>query len=338
MTKPHWERALDELLATSDFSGAIRIDDGAGTTVTAARGMADRAAEIPSTPDTRFAIASGTKGVTALVVVSLVADGVLSLETTARSLLGSDLPFVDDSVSIGHLLAHRSGIGDYLDEEAMESAIDYVMPVPVHRLDSAESYLLVLDGHPQSFLPGERFAYNNGGYVVLALLAERAAGVPYAELVRDRVTVPAGMVDTSFVRSDEIPGDVAKGYLGTTGLRTNVLHLPVLGVGDGGLTTSVADVRRLWEAMYEGRIVPPEWVTTMTSPSGDFPAGKRRYGLGFWLASDGPAVELEGADAGISFRSRYDPATGASWTVVSNTTDGAWPVARAVAALMADRS
>jgi CubicO group peptidase (beta-lactamase class C family) len=328
--------ALDELLKGSEFSGAVRIDDGSGATVAAVRGMADRAAGIPNTLETRFAIASATKGATALVVISLVVDEILALETTARSLLRTDLPLIDDAVTIGHLLAHRSGIGDYLDEDAMESIADFVMPVPVHQLDSAEAYLTVLDRHPQSFPPGERFRYNNGAFVVLALLAERAAGVPYAELVRARVTVPAGMADTSFVRSDEVPGGVAKGYLNDTGLRTNVLHIPVLGVGDGGLTTTVADVRRLWEAMFGGRILPPEWVARITSPSGDFSTGERRYGLGFWLARDGATVQLEGYDAGISFWSQYDPATGGSWTVVSNTSEGAWPVASGLGAFLTE--
>ncbi len=328
------DRGLDELLKASDFSGAVRIDDGAGTTIAAAHGMANRAAGLPNTVDTRFAVASATKGVTALLVVSLIVDGILALETTARSLLGPDLPLIDDAVTVRHLLAHRSGIGDYFDEDAMESIADYVMPVPVHLLDSAEAYLAVLDGHPQSFPPGERFTYNNGGFVVLALLAERAARVPYAELVRARVTEPAAMSVTSFERTDELPSGVATGYLDITGLRTNVLHLPVLGVGDGGLTSTVADVRRLWEALFAGRIVPREWVARITSPSGEFSPGERRYGLGFWLDHEGAAARLEGYDAGISFRSRYDMATGASWTVVSNTSDGAWPVARGLATLV----
>jgi CubicO group peptidase (beta-lactamase class C family) len=330
--------ALDDLLEASDFSGAVRVDDGAGTTVTAARGMADRAAGLPNTVETRFAVASATKGVTALVVVSLVVDGMLTLETNARSLLGTDLPLIDDTVTVRHLLSHRSGIGDYFDEDAVESIADYVMPVPVHRLDSAEAYLAVLDGHPQAFPPDQRFAYNNGAFVVLALLAERAGGASYAELVRARVTDPSRMTDTGFVRSDEVPSGVATGYLEATGLRTNVLHLPVLGVGDGGLTTTVADVRRLWEALFAGRIVPSEWVARITTPSGDFRPGGQRYGLGFWLAPGGDAVYLEGHDAGISFRSVYHPRTGGSWTVVSNTSDGAWPVARGLPALLRQSS
>jgi hypothetical protein len=53
-----------------------------------------------------------------------------------------------------------------------------------------------------------------------------------------------------------------------------------------------------------------------------------RYGLGFWLAPDGPGVAIEGADCGVSFRSVHDPSDGLTWTVMSNSTDGAWPVAR----------
>ena len=99
-------------------------------------------------------------------------------------------------MTIEHLLAHRSGIGDYLDEHDGHEVSDYVMTVPVHTLATTENYVLVLDGHPTVFPAGERFAYNNGGFVVLALIAERAAGVPYHDLVRQRVCEPAGMSET----------------------------------------------------------------------------------------------------------------------------------------------
>jgi hypothetical protein len=55
---------------------------------------------------------------------------------------------------------------------------------------------------------------------------------------------------------------------------------------------------------------------------------KERYGLGFWLAGKGDAVRLEGYDAGVSFRSWHDPGQSLTQTVVSNTTDGAWPMSR----------
>ena len=64
----------------------------------------------------------------------------LELSTTARSVLGGDLPLIDDGVTVEHLLAHRSGIGDYLDESAEPDINDYLMPVPVHELATTEQY------------------------------------------------------------------------------------------------------------------------------------------------------------------------------------------------------
>ena len=325
-------KAVRTAIEATPFSGAIRIDVDGEAVLRAAHGLADRAHGIANQPDTRFAIASGTKAPTALVVVSLIADGTLTLDTTARSLLGGDLLLVDDAVTVEHLLAHRSGIGDYLDEDDEGEITEHVLPVPVHELDGPEAYLRILDGHPAKFAPGTGFSYCNGGFVLLALLAERAAGMPYAELVRTRVCEPAGMGSTGFLRSDELPGDVATGYLGPDfGDRTNVLHLPVVGVGDGGLYSTLDDVHRLWRAFWSGAIVPPDWVEEMVRPRSDPPENRARYGLGFWLAQDGAAAQLEGYDAGVSFRSVDDPGSGVTWTVVSNTSEGAWPIARAIA-------
>ncbi len=304
------------------FSGVVRIDD-ADRTVTKAFGLADRRFSIPNTPSTLFAIASGTKSVTALVVLSLIEEGALAFDTPARSLLGDDLPLIDDRVTIEHLLTHRSGIGDYLDEDEFEET-DYVLQVPVHRLGDATSYLEVLGGYPQSFEPGAEFAYNNSGYVVLAILAERASGLSYHQLVSDRVLAPASMTRTRFVRSDDVPADAATGHVDETGTRTNSLHMPLLGVGDGGLYSSVDDISSFWAALTTGRIVSPDMADRALQP---LPAFDRfRYGMGFWMPADGSPVQMEGSDPGVSFRSTHDPSRNRTVTVMSNTGDGAWPL------------
>jgi CubicO group peptidase (beta-lactamase class C family) len=300
-----------------------------------AYGSAHRGYGIANTVDTRFGLASGTKSLTALSVVRLIEEGRLDLDTTARSVLGEDLPLIDDDVTVEHLLAHRSGIGDYFDEDVVESMTDYVMPIPVHRLATTPDYLAVLGGHGQRFAPGDRFAYNNGGYVVLALIAERAGGMPFPELVRTRVCVPAGMPDTEFLRSDEPDDRVALGYLDGDGLRTNVLHLPVRGSGDGGVYSTAADIHALWSALYAGRIVPMDRLAEMVRPRSDVPSESMRYGLGFRLHPTGDAVILEGSDAGISFWSEHAEATGVTHTVLSNTTTGAWPVTARLSELLA---
>jgi CubicO group peptidase (beta-lactamase class C family) len=323
------QRELDALAAETSFAGVVRVDTSADLVVERAYGLAQRGGGIPNTVDTRFGIASGAKGLTALTVVSLIEDGTLDLATRARTFLGEDLPLVRDDVTVEHLLAHRSGIGDYLDEDAPGEITDYVMPV--HRLAATEDYVAVLDGYAPKFRPGEAFSYCNGGYVHLALFAERASGVPFHELVSQRVCVPAGMGDTAFLRSDELPERTAVGYIAADGLRSNVLHLPVRGSGDGGVYSTAADVRALWSAFFAGRIVSEEWVREMTRLRSDAPDHNRRYGLGFWLHASTDTVILEGYDAGVSFRSLHDPHTDTTCTVMSNWTDGAWPIARRVA-------
>jgi CubicO group peptidase (beta-lactamase class C family) len=321
---------LDALADETSFSGVVRVDRAGEIEFARAYGLAHRGHGIPNTLDTRIATASAAKGFTALTIVSLIEPGLLELATTARSVLGDDLPLIRDDVTVEHLLSHRSGIGDYFDEDLEQELTDYMLPVPVHELATTEQYLAVLDGHPSKFAPGERFSYCNGGFVVLALIAERTSGVPFHELVRQRVCEPAGMDDTAFLRSDQLPGRTALGYFETEGAWTNVLHLPVRGSGDGGVYTTAADMSAFWAALFAGRIVSKEWVAEMVRPRSELPHDSlpRRYGLGFWLHPTTDTVFLEGYDAGASFRSVHDPRANLTYTVISNTSEGAWPVGR----------
>ena len=320
--------AVDRAADRTGFSGVVRVDRSGDIELCTAYGLADRAHLVPNTVETVFATASGTKGLTALVAMSLVERGALELGTTVRTLLGDDLPLIADDVTIEHLLAHRSGIGDYLDEDAVDDVREYVMPVPAHQLVTTEQFLPVLGGHETVFRAGERFAYNNAGYVLLALLAERATGVAFNDLVRTLVCEPAGMHATEFLRSDELPGRAALGYLSVDGLRTNVLHLPVRGNGDGGIYSTAADLSALWDALFAGRIVSPERLAEMVRPRSDWPEESRRYGLGFHLHATGDGVWLEGYDAGVSFTSLHQPTSLITYTVISNWSDGAWPIVR----------
>ena len=323
---------ISDVAQRTSFSGAVSVRAASGSW-SRAWGLAHRGLNLPCTTDTRFAMASGTKGFTALAVLSLIVDGTLTLDTTVRSLLGSDLPLIDDRVTLEQLLGHRSGIGDYFDEDVFTDTSEYAMPVPLHQLDGTEGYLNALDGHQQKFEPGTNFSYCNGGFVVLALIAERASGTPFYDLVQQRVFDKAGMASTGFLRSDE-PTDAALGYLDTDGLRTNVLHLPVRGCGDGGSYTTLADMHRFWDALCAGRIIPDEWLSTMTRPrSTDTDAGER-WGLGIRMLPEADVLALEGCDTGVSFRSDCDPASGTGFVVLSNTAQGAWPLVKALEATL----
>ena len=106
-----------------------------------------------------------------------------------------------------------------------------------------------------------------------------------------------------------------------------MLHLPVRGNGDGGVYFCVDDLRTFWQAFLSGRIVGPELVQTMITPRFEVPEEGLRYGLGCWLHASGPAVLIEGYDAGVSMRSIHDPASRTTATVLANSSEGAWGVA-----------
>ena len=319
--------AIDAAARDRRLSGVVAIDVGDERVLECCYGYAHRALEIPVTLQTRFALASGSKIMTALGVLRLVESGAVQLTDPVRPILGDDLPLIDDGVTIEHLLGHTSGIGDYLDEEADWEASDYVLPVPVHTLDRTEAFVPVIDGHPQVFAPGERFSYNNGGYIVLALVIDRLSDVGFHAYVEREVCARAGLTGTAYLRSDELPRDAALGYLFDEGDRTNVLHLPVRGNGDGGIYSCVEDLHLFWQALVSGRIVGPELVATMTAPRSDVPAEGLRYGLGCYLHPTGPTVLIEGYDAGVSMRSLHDPTTSTTATVLANSSEGAWGVA-----------
>lgn len=315
------------------LSGVVAIDVGDEHVYQACFGFADRAHGVPTTRATRFALASGSKIMTALAVLRLVEDGTLRLSDPVRPILGVDLPRIDDAVTIEHLLGHTSGIGDYLDEDGAWEASDYVLPVPVHTLADTESFVPVVDGYPQVSPPGARFAYNNGGYIVLAVIVDRLVDEGFHAFVEQQICARVGLDKTSYLRSDDLPGDAALGYLFDDGNRTNVLHLPVRGNGDGGIFSTVNDLHAFWLALIEGRIVDRELVATMLQPRHDVPAEGLRYGLGCWLHASGPAVLVEGYDAGVSMRSIHDPASRTTATVLANTSEGAWGVAGELLAL-----
>ena len=203
------------------------------------------------------------------------------------------------------------------------------MPVPVHELATTEQYLAVLDGHAAKFPPGERFAYCNGGYVVLALIAERTSGVPFHELVVGASASRPACATRAFLRSDELPG--RRGARVSRGRRRRG---PTCSTCRCAAAETAGSTRpRPTSARSGARSSPvgscrrsgwPRWCGRAAT----CPEESRRYGLGFWLHASSDAVMLEGYDAGVSFRSVHDPRRATTHTVISNTSDGAWPIAR----------
>ena len=98
-------RRVEEKAAQTGFAGVVRLERSGGVAFDAAYGLADRGHGIAMTTDSQLGMASGSKTFTALVVLRLMEQGLLGLSTTARQVLGNDLPRIADDVTIEHLLS-----------------------------------------------------------------------------------------------------------------------------------------------------------------------------------------------------------------------------------------
>lgn len=294
---------LAEVADDKHFAGVVRVHVAGEHPIELERGFADRAARRPILGSTRFGVASGTKGLTAVTILHLIEEGRLALDTSAATIIGHQLPNVPAAVTIEHLLSHRSGIGDYLDEDELDDADAHVLgDRSAHLFVQPSDYLHLLEVPAPREAPGSGFRYNNSGFMILALVIETLTG-DYHAAVTERVLEPAGMRRSGFFRSDDLPPETALGYLQNG--RTNVFHLPVVGGGDGGVYLCAEDVSSFWAALFGGRLVTSESVALLTEVVSDgHPNGG--YGRGVWLGDGGDHVWLE------------------------TPTNGAWPLVRRI--------
>ncbi|HEX7877877.1 MAG TPA: serine hydrolase domain-containing protein [Candidatus Eisenbacteria bacterium] len=327
---------LERVVRETDFSGVIEIREGDVVRFARAWGHAERERGIPITLDTRFGIASGTKFLTALAIGHLIAEGRIELDTRLSEVLALDLPDYPPDITIRHLLTHTSGIPDYYDEDKVESFDTFALPIPFDRLLGPRDYLPFFPREPMKFAPGSAFSYSNGGYILLGVIVEELSGMGYQTYVARTILEPLGMSRSGFFAMDQLPEGTAIGYVAQPegGWRTNFGILPIIGASDGGMFLTPGDLNRLWTAFWSGAILPASLVEIYATPHVRAAADSARwYGHGLWMRERAPGEWehwLEGCDAGVSFQSIALRSTHQRITVMSNTTDGAWPILRAM--------
>lgn len=315
------------------FSGVVRIRAGEDVVFSDAFGYSNRSDAIPNTVSTRFGTASGTKTFTAIAVCQLIEAGGLSLDRRLTDVVDLDLPHFNPSVTIRQLLTHTSGVPDYFDEEELDAQADFGdvwASLPVYRVRAPSDLLPLFQDEPMKFEPGERFSYNNGGYVLLGLAIEAASGVNYADYVERNVFAPAGMTDSGFFEMNALPPHTAYGYLDDG--RTNIYEMSMKGMPDGGAFVTAPDMSSFWDALYGHRVLGPDMTAmflqphVVADPGGD---DERYYGYGMWVAAgDGVASRytISGADPGVAFLSTRFVSNSVELTIIGNTESDAWPL------------
>jgi CubicO group peptidase (beta-lactamase class C family) len=183
----------DVLKSTGAPSASIAVVSEGRVAYVRAYGDAQLEPRRAATPDTRYSIGSISKQFTAAALLLLAEDGKLSLDDKVGTWL-PDLTRANE-VSIRQLLSMTSGYQDFWPQ-------DYVMPGMLKDA-TADDILRGWARKPLDFDPGTRTQYSNTNYVIAGVIAEKAAGRPLFDFLRQRIFTPLKM--TSVVNSDEAP-------------------------------------------------------------------------------------------------------------------------------------
>lgn len=250
---------------------------------------------------------SVTKMFTAVVIMKLVEEGKLSLETTLASVLptmNDHIPSANE-ITIRHLLAHLSGITDPLNESLQYQADLINNPSRVYNktIDNLlEKYVYGKDLH---FKPGTAYSYSNSNYWILGKIAETITGNTIQQEMKEKIFLPLEMNDTWLEKRDD--KNVSRGYvdLYSNGVLQDVTTWDRAEGGDraaSGLISTADDLRKFMRGLFSGELVSLSTVEQMkTIQLPDCNSLDCEYGLGLeiWRTDAGTAYGHNGSLVGL---------------------------------------
>jgi CubicO group peptidase (beta-lactamase class C family) len=253
--------AVDQLFSKKDAPGcALAVIKEGRIIHKQGYGMANLDFDIPISPATVFNVASMSKQFTAMSIALLAQQGKISLDDDIRKYV-SEIPDYGTPITIRQLVYHTSGIRDYID--LIELSSDRI-----ENVHTDKDILNILARQKKlNFKPGERFLYNNSGYVLLAIIVERVSGKSLRDFETEFIFRPLGMKNT-FLYDDRtmIVKNRATGYVlkgdGVYKTRASLWDR----VGDGGMLTTVEDLF-LWDQnFYAPKVGNVELIKLLTTP------------------------------------------------------------------------
>jgi D-alanyl-D-alanine carboxypeptidase len=307
-------------------------------------GVTDVQTKRPVKTSSIFRIASVTKPITAVAVMSLVEKGKLSL-TDKLSTFFKDFPN-GDKITIYHLLSHTSGIPNWW-EGGMPSDEPKDFPM------CQQPHLYLQRMKTTSFFePGSKHSYSNSGYVLLGEIIERVSGMSYEKYLQSTIFNRTGMKSTMIENEKNKKANWVKGYkqnlpTDTTFSSPDVYAMPFAA---GALRSNTTDLLLFLSALNEGKLLRKSTLKDMTAyavtnsgvpvydavyfPPDFTPSNppahikKYGYGLGFSLMEiyDVPVVWHSGGIAGFNSIMMYLPKTETKIVLLSNTENGIMPI------------
>ncbi len=231
------------------FSGAVLVSEHSKVIYSRGIGLANREWDIPNTTDTKFRLGSLTKQFTAAVILQLVEQGKLKLDTKLSDILTDYPKDTGNKITIHNLLTHSSGVRDYL--SIPEYFKEYV------RKDTKLQELIDLFKNEKlDFEPGTSWSYSNSGYVLLGAIIEKITGKPYEEVVKENIFTPLGMNNSGYDHFRDIIKKRATGYDRTPDGYRNCDFVDMsTPYAAGALYSTVEDLFKWDQALYTDKIL-----------------------------------------------------------------------------------
>src|SRR5215204_317074 len=275
---------FDERAAEHKFSGVVLVWRDGAPVFEYAAGLAHRGLGVPNTVDTRFAIASVGKILTATTALRLVDRGVLGLYRPLVEVLPPEHrpQALTEAHTLRHLLSHTSGFANYSDDdETWDSWNANWDRIPTYHARRPADLLPLFADLPAVAEPGAEQRYCDTNFVLVGLVIEAATGKPFEDVTKELVLDPAGMTDTGYEDLDTEPMRVATGYVIEDGVpfersKTNVYMLTASPMPDGGQWATAHDLARFVDALPG--LLAPDTFAAMTTPID--PDHEEPYGLG----------------------------------------------------------
>jgi CubicO group peptidase (beta-lactamase class C family) len=334
--------ALKGLVGDGDPGVAVLVRANGRTIFERSYGVRDLRTRAPIDSRTRFRLASVTKQMTAATIMLLVRDGRLRYdEPLAEALPG--FPAYGSGITIRHLLTHTSGLPDY--EQLMDGVEKEKGPIwTAERQIRDDEVLALLQKETHGvFAPGTSWAYSNSGYVVLGLVAARAAGKPFRDVLRERIFAPLGMTRTLAYEKgiNDVP-DRAYGHTREpAGFRETDQSSTSATLGDGGVYSCLEDLAKWDEALRTNALLSktemapaltavrlsdgsePRWPEGGEGGDNLFPGKAVAYGFGWFLDDWNGHARMWHHGETTGFRSIVErfPADGLTVIILANRGD-----------------
>ncbi len=317
-----------EEMVEKDFSGCISVVKNGTVIFEKNYGYADLSNKIPNKLNTKFATASAGKVFVAVAILQLIESEKLRFDDNIGNLLDFDLKEIDKRITVRQLLCHTSGIPDYFDESIMSEYDELWKDYPNYKIRKSSDLIPLFINKPMIYRPGERFQYNNTGFVVLGLIIEKLTGQLFDEYLKKNVFEPCSMFDTGYYELDRLPENCANSYIYDKKrgeYYTNIYSVDVKGTGAGGGFTTVLDINKFWSNLLSGKLISNKMLEQMLSVQSS--SNSEYYGYGIWLdkIEDNTYIPyFQGCDPGVSLISSYDAVNNTGITVVSNFGCNVW--------------